>query len=58
MGDTSPKNKHKLGGQKQEEQVKKDHKKLENADHQHHPDRAPTPEEVLAVKKLEKEAHA
>jgi len=58
MGDTSPKNQHKLDEQKHEEHVKKDHAKLENADHQHHPDRASTPEEVLALKKQEEAADA
>ncbi len=58
MGDTSPKNQHKLDEQKHEEHVKKDHEKLENAMHQHHPDRASTPEEVLALKKQEEEADA
>ena len=53
MGDKSPKNQHKLHEQKHEEHVKKDHSKLENAVHQHHPDRASTPEEVLALKKQE-----
>lgn len=56
MGDNSPKNQHKLTGQKHEEHVKKDHAKLENAAHQHHPDRASTPEEVLALKKQEEKA--
>ncbi len=58
MGDNSPKNQHKLDGQKHEEHVKKDHAKLENAVHQHHPDRASTPEEDLALKKQEEEADA
>ena len=58
MGDNSPKNQHKLDEQKHEEHVKKDHTKLENAEHQHHPDRASTPEEVLALKKQEEEADA
>ena len=53
MGDNSPKNQHKLDEQKHEEHVKKDHAKLENAVHQHHPDRASTPEEVLALKQDE-----
>ena len=53
MGDNSPKNQHKLDGQKHEEHVKKDHEKLENAAHQHHPDRPSTPEELLALKKQE-----
>ena len=56
MGDTSPKNQHKLDEQKHDEHVKKDHEKLENAVHQHHPDRASTPEEVLDLKKQEDEA--
>ncbi|MEO7317549.1 MAG: hypothetical protein ABIZ56_01030 [Chthoniobacteraceae bacterium] len=56
MGDTSPKNQHKLDEQKHEEHVKKDHEKLENAAHQHHPDRDSTPEEVLALKKQEEAA--
>jgi hypothetical protein len=51
MGDTSPKNKHQLDEQKHEDHVKKDHQKLANAVHQHHPDRALTPDEVLALKK-------
>jgi len=58
MGDNSPKNQHKLDEQKHEEQMNKDHAKLENAVHQHHPDRASTPEEVLALKKQEEEADA
>lgn len=58
MGDNSPKNQHKLDEQKHEEHVKKDHAKLENAEHQHHPDRISTPEEVLALKKLEEETDA
>ena len=58
MGDNSPKNQHKLHEQKHEEHVKKDHEKLENAVHQHHPDRPSTPEELLALKKQEKEADA
>jgi hypothetical protein len=58
MGDNSPKNQHKLAERKHEEHVKKDHAKLENAAHQHHPDREPTPEEVLALKKQEDEADA
>lgn len=58
MGDNSPKNLHKLDEQKHEEHVKKDHTKLENAEHQHHPDRASTAEEALALKKLEEEADA
>ncbi len=53
MGDNSPKNQHKLDEQKHEEHVKKDNEKLENAVHQHHPDRASTPEEILALKKQE-----
>ena len=53
MGDNSPKNQHKLDEQKHEEHVKKDHTRLENAEHQHHPDRASTPEEALALKKHE-----
>lgn len=58
MGDNSPKNQHKLDEQKHEEQVKKDHAKLENAVDQHHPDRASTPEEALALKKQEEKADA
>ena len=58
MGDNSPKNQHKLDEQKHDEHVKKDHAKLENVVHQHHPDRASTPEEVLALKKQEQEADA
>lgn len=58
MGDNSPKNKHKLDEQKHEEQVKNDHTKLENAEHQHHPDRPSTPEEALALKKQEEEVDA
>ena len=58
MGDNSPKNQHKLDEQKHEEHVKKDHAKLENAEVQHHPDRASTPEEVLALKKQEEETDA
>ena len=58
MGDNSPKNQHKLDEQKHEEHVKKDHKKLENAVHQHHPDRPSTPEEALALKKQEEAADA
>lgn len=58
MGDNSPKNQHKLDEQKHDEQVKKEHEKLENAVHQHHPDRASTPEEILALKKQEAEADA
>ena len=58
MGDHSPKNQHKLEEQKHEVHVKKDHAKLENAVHQHHPDRVSTPEEILALKKQEEEADA
>lgn len=58
MGDTSPKNQQKLDAQKHDEHVKKDHEKLENAVHQHHPDRASTPEEELALKKQEEAADA
>ncbi len=58
MGDNSPKNQQKLAEQKHEEHLKKEHEKLENADHQHHPDRAPTAEEVLALKKQEEVADA
>ena len=58
MGDNSPKNQHKLDEQKHEKHVKKDHEKLENAVHQHHPDRPSTPEEILALKKQEEEADA
>ena len=58
MGDNSPKNQHKLDEQKHEKHVKKDHEKLENAVHQHHPDRVSTPEEELALKKQEEEADA
>lgn len=58
MGDNSPKNQHKLDEQKHEEHVKKDHTKLENAEHQHHPDRTTTPEEALALKKQEEEVDA
>ena len=58
MGDDSPKNKHKLDEQKHEEHVKKDHEKLENAAHQHHPDRPSTPEEALALKEEEAAADA
>ena len=53
MGDNSPKNQHKLEEQKHEKHVKKDHEKLENAVHQHHPDRPSTSEEILALKKEE-----
>jgi len=53
MGDNSPKNQRKLHEQKHEEHVKKDHEKLENAVHQHHPDRVSTPEEILPLKKQE-----
>jgi len=53
MGDNSPKNKHKLDEQKHEVHVKKDHVKHENAEHQHHPDRESTAEEVVALKKVE-----
>ncbi len=38
--------------------MKKDHEKLENAMHQHQPDRVSTPEEVLALKKQEEMAEA
>jgi hypothetical protein len=58
MGDTSPKNKHKLVEQKHEEHVKKTHEKIENAVHQHHPDRPSTPEEDFALKKQEEAADA
>lgn len=58
MGDNSPKNQHKLDEQKHEENVKKDHAKLENAVHQHHPDRPSTPEELLALKQQEEAAEA
>ena len=58
MGDDSLKNQHKLDGQKHEEHMKKDHARLENALHQHHPDRASTPEEILALKKQEEAVDA
>ena len=58
MGDTSPKNQHKLHEQKKEEHVKKDHEKFENAVHQHHPDRPSTPEELLVLKEQEEKADA
>ena len=58
MGDNSPKNQHKLDEQKQEAHVKKDHVKLENAEHQHHPKRDSTPEELLALKAQEDAADA
>jgi hypothetical protein len=58
MGDNSPKNQNKLGAQKQKEHVEQDHKKLENAAHQHHPDRPLTPEETVALKKDEAAADA
>ncbi len=58
MGDHSPKNQHKLDEQKHEEHVKKDHEKLENAVHQHHPDRASTPVEAFDLKKQEEKADA
>jgi hypothetical protein len=58
MGDNSPKNQHKLDERKHQERVKKDHQKLENAVHQHHPDRASTPDEVLVLKKQEEAADA
>lgn len=58
MGDNSPKNQHKLDEQKHEEHVKNDYAKLENAEHQHHPDRASTPEEILALKQQENVADA
>lgn len=58
MGDNSPKNQHKLDEQKHEDHVKKDHQKLENAEHQHHPDRPSTPEEIAALKKDEAAADA
>ena len=58
MGDNSPKNQLKLAGQKHDEHVKKGHEKLENAVHQHHPDRASTPEELLELKKQEEAADA
>jgi len=58
MGDNSPKNQNKLDVQKHKDHVKKDHEKLENATHQHHPDRVSTPEEVLALKKQEEAADA
>ena len=47
MGDTSPKNKHKLEEQKHEDHVKKEDRKHENAEVQHHhPDHLPTAEQV------------
>ena len=55
MGDNSLKNQHKLDEQKHEEHVKKDHEKLGNAEHQHHPDRPSTPVEDLALNKQEAE---
>lgn len=58
MGDHSTKNQHKLDEQKHEEHVKKDHEKLENAVHQHHPDRVSTPVEALDLKKQEEKADA
>lgn len=58
MGGHSPKNQHKLDEQKHEEHVKKDHEKLENAVHQHHPDRTSTPEEAIALKKQAEAADA
>ena len=58
MGDNSPKNQHKLSEQKHDETVKKGHEKLENAAHQHHPDREMTPDEVVALEKQEAELDA
>ena len=52
MGDTSPKNKHKLEEQKHEEHVKKEDEKHENAERQHiHPDGFPEAEQLPALPK-------
>jgi len=55
MGDPSPKNKHKLEDQKHGEHVKKEDKKHENAEVQHHhphhplhPDHVPPAEQISA----------
>lgn len=50
MGDTSPKNKHKLEEQKHEDHVKKEDEKHENAERQHHhPDSIPDAEQVVGL---------
>lgn len=47
MGDTSPKNKHKLEDQKHEDQLRKEDGKQKNAEVQHHhSDHHPTAEPV------------
>lgn len=58
MGDHSPKNQHKLEEQKHGEQVKKEHEKLENAEHQHHPERPSTIVEAAALEAAEIKADA
>ena len=58
MGDQSPKNQHKLAEQKHDEHVKKDHEKLENAEHQHHPERPSTIVEAAALEAAEIKADA
>lgn len=46
MGDSSPKNKHKLEEQKHEEHVQHEHQKHDNAERQHHHPDAETHPEV------------
>lgn len=50
MGDTSPKNKHKLEEQKHDEHVKKEDVKHHNAEVQHHHVKLElTPEQVISL---------
>ena len=60
MGDTSPKNKHKLEDQKHEDHVKKEDGKHENAEkqhhHPHHPEHLPTAEQAPVLPTPEAES--
>ena len=56
MGDTSPKNKHKLEEQHHELHDKKEHEKHDNAEVQHHhPDHLPVAEQVKGLPKPDDE---
>lgn len=59
MGDTSPKNKHKLEEQKHDEHLKKEEVKHHNAEVQHHHPRVePTPEQVVGLPNAEEPKHS
>lgn len=52
MGDTSPKNIHKLEEQRHEEHEKKEHAKHDNAEQQHHSiDHTPSKEQIEGLPK-------